>query len=119
MMSQSRSACRPQKRRARRTAVRARGACLPFWLELDPLHAVVVAVQHVDPAVAVAGQGPGVVELAWLPAVSAPTAERFSVAGKFLHATVAVFDNVQLVVAAERQAVGIAQLARCVPRRAP
>src|SRR5947209_5642225 len=93
-------------------------------LKGDPLYPVVLAVDHVDAALAVHGERPGVVQLARLPPRPAPAAERPAVERKLLHALVAVLHYIQFVqepvaLAPECEIVRIAQLSRTFSRRAP
>ena len=89
------------------------------YSKTDSLHAVVLRVDDVDPAVAVDGHGPGLVEPPRFSSRTAPAAERLAFFGELLHAMVAVLDDVQIAVRVERQVVGIGQLPRLTARLAP
>ncbi len=75
------------------------------------MHAVIVRIEHMDAAFAVAGQRPRVEQLAWLPATRSPTGDRSPVEGKLLHAMVAIFTDINVALAVERQVVRIVKLA--------
>src|SRR5262249_28667292 len=64
--------------------------CGDHSLELHPLHAVVLGVNHMHPAAAVHGQRPGAVQLPRLAARRAPRPERLPLRRELLHPLVAV-----------------------------
>ena len=58
------------------------------------LHAVVIRIEHKQPAFTAARQPPGIEQLARFAAAFAPAAERLPVEREFLHAMVPVFHGV-------------------------
>src|SRR5262249_40270009 len=62
--------------------------------ERDAQDAMILAVQNVHASFAVHHEGPGIVELARPAARPAPHAQRLSLRREFLHALVAILDDV-------------------------
>src|SRR5262249_4110211 len=99
----------------------------PLWerggrvSELDPLHAMVLAVQDVDAALAIHSQPPRVAQFPRLMPVAAPAAERLPLRRELLHAVVALLQDIQAGIrpGRKRQVIRIRQLPRFTPRRAP
>src|SRR5579885_1724670 len=96
---------------AKATTVCSSVAYAPGWSVLlcgpssepNPLHPVVLRVNHVDPALLVHDQGPRVAGLPGLPAGAAPHTLRDAGRRELLHPVVAALDHVQVALRAERQ----------------
>ncbi len=68
----------------------------PIRSEDDPLDAVVIGIEHMNPAESVDGESPGAVKSAGdILSGTAPAAERFTGGRELLHAMVAVLDDVE------------------------
>ena len=80
---------------------------------------VVIGIEDMERAPAIADQGPRVEQMPFASPTRSPAAERFTVAGEFLHAMISVFANKDMVLIVEDEIVRIIQLARRVAWFAP
>lgn len=87
-------------------------------LHHNSLYTMIVRVEHVNPAAAIDGKRPRVVQHAGLSTTSSPTAERFSLLGKFLYTVVAILTNINMPLLVESKVIRVIELARirtCLP----
>ena len=81
---------------------------------------MVLTVDDVDTTETVHDEGPGIAQLSWLPAGSAPATQGRAVGPELLHPVITVFDDVQNVsLGAKSQVVRIRKLPRCFARIPP
>src|SRR5437588_9702021 len=66
------------------------------FLQPKPLHAMIVRVEDIHAALGVAGDDPGLVELAFAAAVLAEGADEFTFGRELLHAMVAVLAQLDI-----------------------
>src|SRR5262245_41411506 len=95
-------------------------------LQSKPLHPVVVGIEDVHSPTGVAGDAPGLVELALAAAVNPPHSDEVTIEREFLHAVIAELAEVHVAVRRtckarliEQDVVGIVKLPRIVSVLAP
>ena len=81
-------------------------------LHHNSLYTMIVRVEHVNPAAAIDGKRPRVVQHAGLSTTSSPTAERFSLLGKFLYTVVSILTNINVSMLIESKVIRVIELTR-------